>query len=87
MAGEMVERVARAIRSAAEAVAGQPSFDPRTQTVDERVMARAAIEAMREPTEAMRNAPMPDCFYYGTPSPLDAWGRMIDAVLKEQETT
>ena len=46
--------------------------------------ARAAIEAMREPTDAMIDAgAMPDCNDpHGRPSTV--WGSMIDAALNEQ---
>ena len=49
----MVERVARAIMKARNDVIARGPFDPTRMSVDERVLARAAIEAMREPTELM----------------------------------
>ena len=70
---EMVERVAKAIkRGIADDL---PSAD----------IARAAIEAMREPTEAMLHAGYDGlgreaAQYTG---PEDVWPRMIDAALKD----
>lgn len=48
---EMIDRVARAIAAReAEIMVGA---DPTHQSADPRALARAAIEAMREPTDAM----------------------------------
>ena len=73
---EMVERVARAIISSASSYAG---YEANSDYWDS--LARAAIEAMREPTEAMVNA-APDLrgvdFY-----PTDVWRAMIEAALKK----
>lgn len=80
MAESMVERVARAIQSAdfemsRKAVRGEDTGDEYT------VLARAAIEAMREPTREMDDAGRDNNFMrYATP----AWQAMIDAALNEQ---
>ncbi|MGN6769776.1 MAG: hypothetical protein ACTHJQ_08025 [Rhizobiaceae bacterium] len=89
----MVERVARAAR---DAVRNSPernvSFEEMSQLV-----ARAAIEEMREPTKAMQAAIRPQTYtiehYHGSghrrtfptlgSGPLGAWQDMIDAALKE----
>lgn len=71
MAG-MVERVARAI-------ANSDGMHPEAWRPFE-VNARAAIEAMREPTEGMIDAG----FGY-TGYPEEAYKEMIDAALKEAE--
>ena len=63
-AHSMIERVARAIRDC----------DPSAGATYEQA-ARAAIEAMREPTEAMLEAA------FGNDPTL--WSRMIDASLEE----
>ena len=81
---EMIERVARAL-SKARSIVGAPQ-DP--SPVD-RYLARAAIAAMREPTEGMvkggRNTA--DCdvnvfasYYSDT---IAFWRRMIDAALRD----
>lgn len=75
---DMVERVANAI--------AQANMDPRSDAWDERDaymdMARAAIEAMREPTTAMFNAARP---HMDSPSSNIAWWEaMIDAALKRE---
>lgn len=89
---EMVERVARAIASKLETnpdemiedmscVGSHPAWTEYEES------ARAAIEAMREPTEAMRDAggvvagsrrDDPDC-----PTAEAVWSAMISAALKE----
>lgn len=51
-------------------------------------LARAAIEAMREPTQAMMDAyldlePMDDDYPYNPPAAKTAWQAMLDAALKE----
>lgn len=70
MSDEMVKRVAQAI---------EKSYEGRHWDLE--AMAVAAIEAMREPTDRMRQA-----FYSldqpGEPTPcLDGWQAMIDAAL------
>lgn len=84
MTDSMIERVASAISKACE----HRSWDPET-------MARAAIEAMREPTKAMTSAcndfvddqiagsggtEQNPCPVY--PQPDEYWRAMIDAALK-----
>jgi len=83
---EMIERVARAIKEKLESLAfsGGPD-DDKDQYLK---LARAAIEAMREPTDQQRNN------YFETTKKFypklsavfsDAeWERMIDAALKEE---
>jgi hypothetical protein len=101
MSESMVERVARAIAVAQvcglDFKDGQRSLctDPRVG-VDQRVVsdcdcmrsARAAIEAMREPTEAMENAARDwSAAKYGKPIGKDAsngcWQCQINAALKD----
>jgi hypothetical protein len=84
----MVERVARAIEDANLKASGDEDYTP---------LARAAIEAMREPTEAMLKAgfhknrwtnPKPchdHCVGRVTLSIDEPWRAMIDAALSEQE--
>ncbi len=76
---EMVERVARALDEA------QPRYEPRHDLVDLRVMARAAIEAMREPTEAMKSADLGNghtcAGYLDMYSAPTVYRAMIDAAL------
>lgn len=84
---EMVERVARAIADAGGSDFDQlpskhgPGFGLRNMYMN---MARAAIEAMREPTEAMseamRIANMNVAGGYDGPS---GWEAAIDAALKD----
>lgn len=72
---EMVERVARAIAEARFGI-GCPVDG------DDRIAARAAIEAMREPTDAMVDAA------YGrerTGTERGNWRAMIDAALTETQ--
>jgi hypothetical protein len=78
---EMIERVARAMHKAIDDDTYVGDFEDGDVTVDGSVnfmaLARAALEEMRQPTEAMIEAG------YGYP---DAWSRhwepMIDAALK-----
>lgn len=48
--------------------------------------ARAAIMAMREPTEAMLKAGDNHKGYWDDESPASIYGRMIDAALSESQT-
>lgn len=78
---DMIERVARAIHSC-EAWSSFWSMD------DARVLARAAIEAMREPTEGMLAAPLHeadgcDAQYQTDADFAAAWAAMIEAALKQ----
>lgn len=69
MSNEMIERVAKAIQ---ENMIGHIVDD-----VNE--LAKAAIQAMREPTEEMlRHVP-----YKDSEPPIDTYQRIIDAALKE----
>jgi hypothetical protein len=82
---EMVDRVARALETEAEAIRKQEEQSGPIG-VDARwpQLARAAIEAMREPTEGMLGA------VYGNHGETDGsdqsarktWGAMIDAALE-----
>lgn len=88
---EMIERVAKAIRDRGASCEYCP--DPTHPGCCHYDSARAAIEAMREPTPAMNSAsPLPYHWDHSTPPrrvlPLgyttaDAWRAMIDAILKE----
>lgn len=78
MSVSMIERVARAINDA-----GRKYIDERLSAegwadVPDEVFARAAIEAMREPTDAMWDAGQ------GFVQSEDAYQAMIDAALNEQ---
>lgn len=88
MTSEMVERVAGALH-AAHAEVGWPADE--CETCDK--LARAAIEAMREPTEAMIRAGEPvvyDCYSLEPGEGLDenpalpTWQAMIDAALQDE---
>jgi len=71
MAGEMIERVAKAIAEA-------PLKQSDTIDQDYATMARAALEAMREPTEAIRQIKTMSISYGAE----DIWRTMIDEALK-----
>ena len=80
----MIERVARAIR---DETATNRSISP-----DTRDLARAAIEAMRTPTDGMIEAGESGYqeFHkptgtYLDPQPASVWSMMIDAALKESK--
>lgn len=83
---DMIERVAIAIRHHKFARTDRMSvFNPEICTENELGEARAAIEAMREPTDGQRNA------YYElsgkTETMFDAhWERAIDAALNPSQT-
>ena len=68
---EMVERVARAV---------QPIADPGGHWTTCEDIARAAIEAMREPTEGMIQAGWTTNGYRGDMTKAE-WSAMIDAAL------
>lgn len=80
---EMVERVAVVIGCAA----GDPVMWPIGEAPSEEVkdklrcMARAAIEAMREPSEGMFQAaaPFPEHLRHEHPDPDDRWHRLMEA--------
>ena len=82
---EMVERIARAIDAALGEEADWMDIDPEFMNK----VARAALEAMREPTEAMvyegyvRSAFAPECRVSSIQfDPKPVWIAMIDAALK-----
>lgn len=81
----MVERVARAIQRRSETAGrGPEDGDLRTAPLSDRVcrdLARAAIGAMREPTEAM----VTEARRLNHPRDRDVWRTMIDAALTEAE--
>lgn len=87
----MIERVARAIYAAeGNTRAEPPDCTPRPMTLDDEaaddretyfIYARAAIEAMREPTEAMERAAVVSWENYN--GLAIAYTAMIDAALEE----
>ncbi len=82
MATEMTKRVGGAILLA------EMEWTPKSPLSKEETMARAAIEAMREPTEAMKavgeDASASAIMRPGQVSPpIAAWDSMIDAALSE----
>lgn len=86
---EMVERVARALREEARVV-GVNSWDEMEESRKEkwRWSARAAIEAMREPTPGMESTAfdLRACTDDGCdPSGPAYWRRMIDEALRDGE--
>jgi len=79
---EMVERVARAMDLAIQA-----DHDYGMDVEALTIMARAAIEAMREPTDEMRAAAIQDIDDdpgYGMHEVMGAWRAMISAALGEK---
>lgn len=100
----MIEKAARAIYEADDVWSSAfpwPDMGSDDQSADNyRRIARAAIEAMREPTEAMHEAAEEISVYYDDFSCGDGnitlglsgfrakfngiWGQLIDAALKEQ---
>lgn len=85
---EMVERVARAIEEKlGELTSGDYSLNYRHPDGDgelaSEIVARAAVEAMREPTEAMLEAAdrLMGVEEDGFPSPRSAYIAMIDSAL------
>ena len=90
MAGEMVERVARAIDPFAWewidfTQANNPTHMALQRTIEHQLQqARAAIVAMREPTDAMVEAGNYDAFPdgHGCGPIASAWREMIDEALK-----
>ncbi|TDH35680.1 hypothetical protein E2A64_10085 [Pseudohoeflea suaedae] len=93
----MVERVARAIANEAHkggdyGMTGDDAYDRRPEEFT--ALARAAIEAMREPTKGMEDAPSDAEIDFGPggsgdldASPLNVWQAMIDAALGEKPRT
>jgi hypothetical protein len=75
---EMIDRVQEAIKR--RATDRGHSIHPAVI----RHLAAAAIEAMREPTDAMASSPMATCYNsgpYGDKEVRRIWGAMIDAAL------
>ena len=72
---DMVDRVAMAIFVA---TGGHPDGPDRN-------VARAAVEAMREPTEAMADLPILGGFHLDPSDAKDIWNYMIDAALTSSE--
>jgi len=70
MSENMIERVARAIEA----------LMPNKSASEARIYARAAVAAMRDPTEAMRTAGNAESDW-GTE--LEVWRAMIDAALRQ----
>jgi hypothetical protein len=90
METEMVERVARVLCRRAVAAeyptASAEVLDKMAEDPGEPYLsdASAAIEAMREPTEAMLSAAGPHgTFWDDTCTPKDCWDAMIDASLQK----
>lgn len=99
----MIERIARAIYMAhwdagVESKRGQdhrfpPMWDAASSPVKDwcRVQARAAIEEMREPTQAMLSSPRHAAWAWRTDEPVseadisEIWRAMIDAALAQEE--
>lgn len=80
---EMVERVAVAIYSKHLGSSGHPWNDvPDEFREGMKILARAAIAAMRDPTEAMLLAGGDLNSMGDYPSPGISWERMIDEALK-----
>lgn len=77
---EMVKRVARAIEKAVYETdrGGLTGWDAKA-------VARASIEAMRVPTEAMRF--VGSVAIYNDESAIDVWGLMIDAALEDDHAS
>jgi hypothetical protein len=83
---DMVERVARAIAAAGTIV----DWDEMSVACQEQFTkeARAAIEAMREPTEAMVDAAWASWEdVEGSKGFVGAWQAMIDEALKQKEVS
>jgi hypothetical protein len=92
MTETMIERVARAICVASGLDPDRPfsssnyskETEPQEFAWHEYLPeARAAINAMREPTEAMEDAGNSATYIWIDETSADVWPRMIDAALKE----
>jgi len=82
---DMIERVAEAIMSDLRERSGV--IDGIDEDIVEEMgdtLARAAIEAMRAPTEAMEEAALDVRPLMLPDSPREVWGAMIDAALNEE---
>lgn len=93
MTSEMIERMARAmVGYLRPAQAKCPTellshVDVDDSDLDVMALARAALEAMREPTEAMINDPRARCYNYGEFGDKEVrriWTAMINAALAER---
>jgi hypothetical protein len=86
MSNEMIERVAKAMRNSAFNKKEHTEWDDLGKSVKDfyRTMAKAAIEAMREPTEEMVRAVKahPDFLGYGDDEFDWIFKVMIEAALK-----
>jgi len=86
MHDDMIDRVARALcKTEHEGDAGAWENKEDYQREDYRAEARAAIEAMREPTEAMYKAARAYGFSDG--EALHCWKEMLDAALNYRSVT
>lgn len=81
MASDMVERVAKALARHEFGDFDETWFGHEAFMGDYRELARAAIAAMREPTEAMLEAAFAKTGYRTTAE--EHWQLMIDAALQE----
>ncbi|WP_458395322.1 hypothetical protein [Rhizobium ruizarguesonis] len=86
----MVDRVAMAIQQASFRMI-RPSWDSLDSAEKDqwRIRARAAIESMREPTEAMVEASAAiygDNYLYRHRYSKDQWRAMVDAALKGEKS-
>jgi hypothetical protein len=70
---EMVDRIVKAMQE----IAGEEELNE----VKAEALARAAIEVMREPTEAMKNAGDMGSHYMSPDHADQCWKQMIDAAL------
>lgn len=82
----------RMVEQAAAAIMASPAWSSFWSRDDARVFARAAIEAMREPTPEMLTAVGPMDGYCGDEDATDVdhvlwWHDMIDAALSEDGPT
>lgn len=80
----MIEKVARAMAASDSGPIGSTSFEFHWAEVGHEYMhnAKAAIEAMRDPTEAMTTAGV-EAWRNHYLSPVTQWRAMIDAALTE----
>lgn len=80
---EMIERVARGIFASQEWPEFHPAYEVSSEIFE--IAARAAIEAMREPTQAMLQEGASGSGEDSEATALGAWETMIDAALQEKE--
>lgn len=88
MTQSMIETVARALYDATPFKQTAGGFEEQSDVYQRMcmVLARAAIEAMRVPTEAMVEEGYCAVPSFGDHNPNAAWRAMIDAALNEQVT-